>query len=85
MGATRTLLLITGMRDNRCRESVAGVLERVLGVKEVHVNLFRARATIIHEPPCAPADLIAAMARAGYGAALGNSRRGMQATEESRR
>lgn len=66
----RTLLLIVGMRDNRCRERVAEALEKVIGVKDVHVNLYRARAEINHDAQCGAEDLIAAVTRAGYGASL---------------
>jgi copper chaperone CopZ len=66
---TRTELLIAGMQDNQCREAIAAALELVDGVKEVDVNLYRARATIIHASPCTVADLITAVARAGFGAA----------------
>ncbi len=68
--AAKTGLLITGMRDNACREAVAEALLAVRGVTEVHVNLYRASATIIHLPPCVPADLTAAVGRAGFGAML---------------
>ncbi len=67
---TRTLLLITGMKDNACRERVAGALERVRGVREVVVNLFRASASIHHEPSCAAGNLVRAVTEAGYGATL---------------
>jgi hypothetical protein len=49
---------------------VAEALQAVRGVTEVHVNLYRACATIIHGPPCVPADLTAAVGRAGFGAVL---------------
>lgn len=62
----RTVLLIAGMRDNRCREHVAHALERVEGVQQVSVDLFRARSVILHEPPCSARDLIRAVAVAGY-------------------
>jgi copper chaperone CopZ len=67
---SRTLLLIVGMRDNGCRELVVETLRQVDGVREVHVNLYRACATIVHQPPCAADHLIAAITRAGYGAML---------------
>lgn len=67
---TKTVLLIVGMKDNGCREIVAEAFESVNGVKEVHVSLCRASATIIHETQCAAADLIAAVGQTGYGAAL---------------
>ncbi len=64
------MLLIAGMRGNGCRERIARALAIVAGVKDVDVNLYRARATISHEPPCGAADLVRAVVRAGYGAAL---------------
>lgn len=72
---TRTVLLITGMRNNSCREAVAEALSIVSGVREVHVTLYRAWATVTHEASCAPRDLIDAVARAGYTAALGKDGR----------
>lgn len=66
--SVRTTLLVTGMRDNTCRERVAAALEAVAGVREVDVNLFRARATVVHTAACGPADLIRALVAAGYGA-----------------
>ena len=68
---TRTLLLITGMRDNGCREIVSQALEIVTGVREVQVNLYRARAVIVHDRSCAASELIEAIERAGYGAEIG--------------
>lgn len=65
---TRTVLLISGMRDSVCRERVVNALESVGGVREVLVSLFRARATIVHEAACDPADLVRAVVRRGYGA-----------------
>lgn len=67
---TRTVLLIVGMKGNRCREAVAEAFESVKGVNEVQVSLCRASATIIHETQCAAVDLIAAVRQTGYGAAL---------------
>lgn len=69
-GTTRTVLLIAGMRGNRCREQIACALESVAGVKEADVNLYRARATITHGPLCESADLIRAVRQTGYGASL---------------
>jgi copper chaperone CopZ len=65
-GVTTTVLLISGMRNNTCREIVAMSLQQVDGVKHTHVNLYRARATILHEALCTTGDLIRAVARAGY-------------------
>ena len=68
--STRTVLVIMGMRDNASREHVVEVLETVDGVKEAYVNLYRGQATIVHECRCELGDLVQAVLRAGYGAAL---------------
>ena len=89
----KTSLLITGMRDNASREVVLDALQSVDGVREVHVNLYRASATVIHEPACAPAALAAAVARAGFGASVapaapdgkGGAGRGPEPPRETRR
>jgi copper chaperone CopZ len=70
MATTRTVLSIMGMRDNACRERIADALETVPGVCDVDVNLHRARATIVHEPPATLEALLGAIVRAGYGASL---------------
>jgi len=62
--------MIMGMRDHRCRESITQALEAVAGVKGVDVNLYRARAVIVHAPTCEPAALVRAVEAVGYGAAL---------------
>ena len=69
-GATRTVLLLVGMRDHRCRERIAHALGSVAGVREVDVNLYRALATVVHGPPCGAAALLRAVRGTGYGAAL---------------
>ena len=69
-GATRILLLLTGMRNNSCREQIEDVLRQVKGVKEVNVSLIRARAIVECSPPCTTADLIQAVSMVGYGAAV---------------
>ena len=58
------------MRDNRAREKVADQLERVSGVIQVDVNLYRAQAVIMHSPSCVPSDLVRAVVNAGYLAVL---------------
>jgi copper chaperone CopZ len=68
----RTAFLIVGMKDNRCREAVAASLRAVPGVREVDVNLYRARAIVAHEHPCSAADLVRAVTAAGYGATAQN-------------
>lgn len=73
-GTTRTVLFIAGMRGNHCREQIALALESVAGVKGVDVNLYRARATIIHDPLCESAELIRTVLGTGYGASLTGSK-----------
>lgn len=70
LGATTTVLMVAGMRDNACRQKIAESLESIVGVKDVDVNLYRSRATIVHEPPCVATDLVRAIERAGYAAEL---------------
>ena len=65
----KTVLLITGMRENTCRERVVRALRRVGGVKDASVSLLRANAVVTYVPPCRPELLIEAVARAGYAAA----------------
>jgi cation transport ATPase len=67
-GVTTTVLLISGMRNNACRETVAKSLQQVRGVRHAHVNLYRAAATVVHEAQCTPADLVKAVSRNGYSA-----------------
>lgn len=69
-GFVRTVLVVMGMRDNACRERISEVLGQVKGVTSVSVSLIRARATIDHEQSCKPAELVWAVLKAGYGAAL---------------
>lgn len=69
-GSMRTVLAISGMRDNDCRERVCRALGRVNGVKDVSVSLIRARAVVEHHQPCDPAELVRAVTGAGYGATL---------------
>ncbi|MBS0196494.1 MAG: heavy-metal-associated domain-containing protein [Planctomycetes bacterium] len=65
---TRTVLLVAGMHDNDSREEVARAVERLGGVQQVNVNIYRARAVVLHEPPCTVADLLHAVTEAGYSA-----------------
>ncbi len=69
-GANTTVLWIAGMRGTSCREQIATALGAVEGVRTVHVDLWRAQATIVHELSCEPAELVRAVLRAGYGASL---------------
>jgi copper chaperone CopZ len=64
------VLVIMGMRDNACRERVAEALGQIDGVLSTNVSLIRARATVVHEPPCDAAQLVWTVVNAGYGAAL---------------
>lgn len=73
-GLTRTVLVIMGMRDNDCRERIAEALGAISGVRDVNVNLHRARAEITHLADCRQADLVWAVVQCGYGAALANAR-----------
>jgi len=63
---TKTTLLIAGMRGNECRERIARALELVPGVVEANVNLYRARASVLHTRSCNPATLVSAIAQYGY-------------------
>jgi cation transport ATPase len=67
-GTITTVLMIAGMRDNACRQKVAEAIESIAGVKDVNVNLYRARATIVHEPPCAQSMLMQTIEESGYAA-----------------
>lgn len=66
----RTELLISGMRDNACRERVAEALRRVEGVVDVSVSLLRARAIVLHTAACHSEWLVRAVLDAGYQATL---------------
>lgn len=66
----KATLLISGMRDNRCRERVLTALEAITGVERAAVNLFRARAVVRYALPCTPPQLIDAVLRAGCDAVL---------------
>ncbi|GEM_PF-2031549 len=65
-GVVRTELLISGMRDNACRERVAEALRRVEGVVDVSVSLLRARAIVLHTASCDKEWLVRAVGNAGY-------------------
>lgn len=69
-GVVRTELLISGMRDNACRERVAEALRRVEGVVDVSVSLLRARAIVLHTASCDREWLVRAVSGAGYQATL---------------
>ena len=63
-------MLVSGMRDNACRERIAELLETVPGVREVSVNLYRARAIVVHEAGCDPNRLVQAIEKTGCSAAV---------------
>ncbi len=65
-GATRTRLLVIGMRDNAGREAVVEALSSIVGVVECEVSIFHARATIVHMPPCEVSALVGAVERVGF-------------------
>ena len=71
---TKSVLMILGMRGNACRERIAAVLELVPGVMDVEVNLHRARAAVVHHPPCTVASLMRAVAGQGYRVAAAGRR-----------
>lgn len=62
--------MITGMRDNACRERITEAIASIAGVKDVDVNLYRCRATIVHESQCVATELIRTVEKAGYAAEL---------------
>lgn len=70
----RTIFVVLGMRDNRCRELLLRVLRQIEGVREAAVSLAQARAMISHEASCAQATLAWAILSHGYGVVLTNSR-----------
>jgi copper chaperone CopZ len=70
-----TVLLIAGMRANRCRERIIAALEGVPGVQRVDINLYRAQATITHDRACGVAELFRATLNMGYNAALADEGR----------
>ncbi|HUB10456.1 MAG TPA: heavy metal-associated domain-containing protein [Acetobacteraceae bacterium] len=59
-------LAVTGMTCTGCVKAVTRVLSRVTGVADVHVVLETGRADIVGT--VRPADLIAAVRKAGYAA-----------------
>ncbi|MDE2085594.1 MAG: heavy-metal-associated domain-containing protein [Xanthomonadaceae bacterium] len=61
-----TILTVSGMTCGGCANTVARILSRIPGVAEATVDFKTGRATI--KGVAAPADLIAAVEAAGYGA-----------------
>jgi copper chaperone CopZ len=68
MSPNQVVLSITGMTCDGCVGAVTRVLSRVPGVAEAKVDLAVGRATVIGN--VAPEALVAAVAAAGYGAAI---------------
>ena len=66
--ATTTRLAVTGMTCMGCVNSVTRVLSRVPGAAQVRVDLDAGRAEV--QGNANPADLLAAVRKAGYGAEL---------------
>jgi copper chaperone CopZ len=66
----QTVLLITGMRGNVCRERIVTALQAVPGVRSVDVSLYRARATIAHDQRCDVSELFRATLNTGYNASV---------------
>jgi copper chaperone CopZ len=66
----QTVLLISGMRGNVCRERIAAALQAVRGVRSVDVSLYRARATIVHDRTCDRSALFRATLNTGYNASV---------------
>jgi CBS domain-containing protein/copper chaperone CopZ len=71
---TRTVLLLRGMRGSSCRDRVAAALERVPGVTQVDVNLYRAAAVVAHDTGRNAQDLVAAIQSLGYDASIQDDR-----------
>lgn len=65
-----TELSISGMTCASCVAHVGRALQKVPGVTDARVNLATERASVVHEAGVAVRDLIAAVERAGYGAAV---------------
>lgn len=65
-----SVLRITGMRDNACRDRITEALIAVPGVRDADVSLFHATARVVHALSCTPQSLMSAVASAGYRAFL---------------
>lgn len=61
-------LEVTGMRCEGCANAVDAALGRVDGVRRVDVSLDDGRAEVVGDEELAAADLVAAVAEAGYDA-----------------
>ena len=68
MSAPIQHLIVTGMTCDGCVNAVTRVLSRVPGAAEVHVSLESGRADVAGTAN--PAQLLEAVRKAGYGAAL---------------
>jgi len=65
-----TTLRIDGMTCNHCVRSVGDALRAVQGVRAVDVDLANGRASVTHGEAATVAQLVAAVAEAGYTAAI---------------
>ena len=75
---TQIALDISGMTCAACSTRVGKVLSRIEGVSDAEVNLALERANIQIDGDVTPAQLIAAIEKAGYGATLRTSDRAVQ-------
>ncbi len=57
----KVVLLISGMRENACREKVEEALGRITGVIDVGVSLMRGGGVVEFQSPCTEEDLIRAV------------------------
>lgn len=84
-GLQHTVLLITGMRGNMCREKVAAALQAIPGVRSVDVSLFRARATIVHDRRCDVSHLFRTTLNTGYNASVPGAEEGRKSYRQKHR
>ena len=71
MPTKETTLRVPDMRCEGCTERVTNVLERLEGVRSARVTLEDTTARVEHDPDrAAPADLQAAVEKAGYTSSL---------------
>ena len=77
-------LAISGMTCAACATRLEKVLAKVDGVETVAVNLAGERASIVAYPGTPLADLVAAVAKAGFGATALTGRRDEAAAQEQR-
>lgn len=65
-----TLLLVSGLVDNRARERMVAAIGAVPGVQDVQVSLFRSSACVVHQAACPTERLIRAIEHAGFKATV---------------